>query len=73
MIWTTVKALLSSKKFIAALLAALVWLGGKVGLHVDTETLAGIVGPIVAYVLGQGIADHGKEAALIAGKSSEGN
>lgn len=70
MIWNTVKALLSSKKFVAAMIAALVWLGGKVGLHVDTETLAGIVGPIVAYVLGQGIADHGKEAALIASKPS---
>lgn len=66
MLWTTIKALLSSKKFIAALIAALVWLGGKVGLHVDSETMAGIVGPIVAYVLGQGIADHGKEAAQIA-------
>lgn len=70
MIWTTVKALLSSKKFIAALIAALVWLGGKVGLHVDSETMAGIVGPIVAYVLGQGIADHGKEAAQIAADAS---
>jgi hypothetical protein len=66
MIWTTIKALLSSKKFVAALIAALVWLGGKVGLHVDTETMAGIVGPIVAYVLGQGIADMGKETAKIA-------
>jgi hypothetical protein len=63
-IWTTLKALLSSKKFVAALIAALVWLGGKVGLHVDTETMAGIVGPIVAYVLGQGMADFGKEKAL---------
>jgi hypothetical protein len=66
MLWTTAKALLSSKKFVAALIAALVWLGGKVGLHVDSETMAGIIGPIVAYVLGQGIADHGKEAAQIA-------
>ena len=62
----TIKALLASKKFVAALIAALVWLGGKVGLHVDSETLAGIIGPIVAYVIGQGIADNGKEAALIA-------
>jgi hypothetical protein len=61
----TIKALLSSKKFVATLIAALVWFGGKVGLHVDTETLAGIVGPIVAYVLGQGLADSGKEAAQI--------
>lgn len=67
----TLKALLQSKKFIAAQIGALVWLGGKVGLSVDTETMAGIVGPIVAYVLGQGIADHGKEAALIASKPTE--
>lgn len=63
LVWNTVKALLSSKKFVAALIAALVWLTGKVGLSVDTETMAGIVGPIVAYVVGQGIADAGKEAA----------
>lgn len=70
MIWTTVKALFASKKFVAALIAALVWLGGKVGLHVDSETMAGIVGPIIAYVLGQGIADHGKEAAQIMSKAA---
>jgi hypothetical protein len=62
MLWNTLKALLGSKKFVAAMIAALVWLGGKVGLHVDTETMAGIVGPIVAYVLGQGMADFGKES-----------
>lgn len=67
----TVKALLSSKKFVAALIAALVWLGGKVGLSVDTETMAGIVGPIVAYVLGQGMADFGKEKAVLVEKASE--
>ncbi len=65
----TLKALLSSKKFVAALIGALVWLGGKVGLNVDTETMAGIVGPIAAYVLGQGIADSGKEAAQITADS----
>lgn len=60
----TLKALLSSKKFVAALIAALVWVAGKVGLDVDTETMAGIVGPVVAYVLGQGIADIGKAKAV---------
>jgi hypothetical protein len=68
-ILATIKALLSSKKFVAALIAALVWLGGKVGLHVDTETMAGIVGPIVMYVLGQGVADAGKTAAQITADS----
>jgi len=50
-----------------------VWLGGKVGLHADTETMAGIVGPIVAYVLGQGLADAGKEAAKLKSTEPTGN
>ncbi len=68
---STLKALLSSKKFVAALIAALVWIAGKVGLDVDTTTMAGIVGPISAYVLGQGIADSGKEAAQITADAKE--
>ena len=68
-LWDTVKALLGSKKFLAALIAAIVWVAGKAGLHASTEMVSGIVGPIVAYVLGQGIADHGKEAAKIAAAS----
>ncbi len=61
----TLKALLASKKFVAALIGALVWLGGKVGLDVDSTTMAGIVAPICAFVIGQGWADSGKEAAQI--------
>ncbi|TXH41013.1 MAG: hypothetical protein E6Q97_38415 [Desulfurellales bacterium] len=59
-----IKGLLSSKKFVAALLAAGVWALGKAGLHIDTETLAGIVTPLLTYIVGQGIADVGKPAAL---------
>lgn len=70
-LWETLKALLSSKKFVAAFIAALVWIGGKVGLHASTEVVAGIVGPIVAYVLGQGAADWGKEAAKLNAAKSE--
>jgi hypothetical protein len=33
--------------------------------------MAGIVGPIVAYVLGQGLADRGKEAAQITADAKE--
>lgn len=67
--WQTVKEILKSKKALVALVAAVVWLAGKFGAHLDSETLLGAVTPLWAYVLGQGIADHGKEAAKIeAGK-----
>lgn len=73
LLWETVKALLGSKKFVASMIAALVWVAGKVGLSVDTETMAGIVGPIVGYVLAQGIADNNKEAAKLQAGSASGN
>jgi hypothetical protein len=59
----TIKTLLTSKKFLVALAAALVWILGRFGLDLDKEELLGAVTPLWAYVLGQGIADHGKEAA----------
>lgn len=59
------KQLLSSKKAVATLVAVLVWVGGRFGLDVSAEDLAPIVALIAAYVVGQGIADHGKEAAKV--------
>jgi len=59
------KELLKSKKFIAMLVGVLTVLLGKVGLDLDEETLTKIVGLVAAYVLGQGIADHGKEQKKI--------
>ena len=59
------KQLLSSKKFVVALVACVVWLAGRIGFHVDAETLAGAITPLLTFVLGQGIADHGKAAATI--------
>ena len=64
-ILNAIKGLLSSKKGLAALVSALVWGIGKVGLDLPTEAVAGIVAPLMAFILGQGIADHGKEAAKI--------
>jgi hypothetical protein len=63
--WTTVKEMLKSKKALMALVSATVWIAGKAGLHLDNATLLGAVTPLWTYVLGQGIADHGKEAAKI--------
>lgn len=69
-----IKGILSSKKAFMAILSGVVWLVGKVGYDLDTEELAGAVGPLWMYILGQGIADHGKgkeEAKLAAEASPE--
>lgn len=58
------KELLGSKKAWAAAVAAIVGLlGKKVGL--DEDTITKVVGAIVAYILAQGVADLGKEAAKV--------
>lgn len=53
--------LLKSKKALTAIAAVIVALGGKIGWDVSTEELMPILTPLMAYIVGQGIADHGKE------------
>jgi len=69
-IWTAIQPvlaqLLTSKKALATGAAILVGLGEKIGLHLPLEATIAIVGSIGVYVLGQGWADSGKEAAKIA-------
>lgn len=62
--WSTVKELLKSKKFLVALVALVVWVAGRAGLDLDREELLGAVTPLWTYVLAQGVADHGKGKAL---------
>lgn len=69
--WSTVKTILTSKKALVAFVAAVVWVGGKLGLHLDNDALLGAVTPLWAFVIAQGVADHGKEAAKIAAKSAK--
>jgi len=57
----TIKQILASKKAVMALVAGIVWGVAKLGFQVDTETVAGIVSPLVAYILGQSYVDHAKE------------
>lgn len=59
---TVVRELLRSKKFVAVLISLTVWLGGYAGLDIDPLSLAPVFGTLIAYILGQGIADHGKGA-----------
>lgn len=57
--------LLSSKKFLTAIAGALA--GGllRLGFEVPIEDVMAILSPLVAAIVGQGIADHGKEKAKI--------
>lgn len=63
------KQLLTSKKFVAAavglLTVVLAFVLGKLGVSVPDEKLAEFIGILAVYLLGQGIADHGKEAAKV--------
>lgn len=53
-----------SKKVAATVVSILMTLfGSKLGL--DPDSLQNIVYALIAYVVGQGVADHGKEAAKV--------
>ncbi|MBM4346401.1 MAG: hypothetical protein FJ100_23745 [Deltaproteobacteria bacterium] len=52
---------LKSRKLVASVCAALlVVLNRKLGLGLDATDLATLAGLAAAYVIGQGVADHGK-------------
>lgn len=60
---------LSSKKAMAMGSALLVAAAARFGFHLDGATIITFLASVSAYVLGQGVADHGKEAALITAAS----
>jgi hypothetical protein len=57
--------LFTSKKFLAALTAIIVYVAGRFGFDVDTAVLDRIFAALLVYIGAQGIADHGKSAAQI--------
>lgn len=57
--------LFTSKKFLAALAAIVVYVAGRLGFDVDAVVLDRIVTALLVYVGAQGIADHGKSAAQV--------
>ena len=59
-----VKDLFSSKKFLVMLSGIVITVASKLGLNIDPNTLNQILAIIAAYIVGQGIADHGKEAVI---------
>lgn len=60
-----VRALFASKKFIAAIIGIVVAVGARYGLNLDPDLVREIVLILIAYILAQGVADHGKDAAKI--------
>ena len=65
--------LFQSKKALAAMAAVIVGLAAKLGFEISTDELLPILSPLMAYIVGQGIADHGKERAKVeAAQSSSG-
>ena len=57
--------LFTSKKFIAALAAVVIYVAGRFGFNVDPVTLDRIFAALLVYVGAQGVADVGKSAAAI--------
>ncbi|NRB12202.1 MAG: hypothetical protein HRU44_03105 [Candidatus Thalassarchaeum sp.] len=62
------KDMFASKKFLVAITAVLVSVGAKVGLNVGNDVLLPVVVLVASYIVGQGIADAGKEKAKIEGE-----
>jgi len=59
-----IKDLLSSKKFVASLVAMLTAVAIRLGMpEVQIEELIAIISPVLAYIGAQGFADLGKEKA----------
>lgn len=63
--WNAIKEMAGSKKFLAAVLSAVVWVAGRWGLKINAEELLPVVGPLWGYIFGQAAADWGKSAAKL--------
>ncbi len=64
--------LLKSKKFQAAVISLVVMILAEVGLELDPAALVVVVSPLIAYILGQGVADIGKEKVKETAKNGNG-
>ena len=62
---TALVDLFSSKKTLTAIATVIVGLLAHLGLHMTTADILPILSPLMAYIVGQGIADHGKERAKV--------
>ena len=66
--WSAVKGILSSRKALAMIVGVVASLVAKIGWDISSEELLTLVSPVIAYILAQGVADHGKEAKKVENK-----
>lgn len=66
-IWQVIKEAATSKKFIVTVAGVIAAAAMKINLELSTEAVATIIAPVIAYIIGQGWADSGKEAAKVEG------
>lgn len=64
-IFEVIKEGAGSKKFIATVAGAITAAALKIGMNLPVEDVATVLAPIVTYILAQGWADRGKEAAKV--------
>jgi len=65
-----VKGLLRSKKALAMIVGVIATVAGKLGWDIETDQLLLMVSPIIAYILGQSVADHGAQGSNSANAGS---
>ena len=64
-----IRDLFASKKFLVMLSSIVIYSASRFGLDVPPDACDKFLGLVAAWLVGQGVADHGKEAAkLSAGK-----
>ena len=61
--WKAIKAMFSSRKFLAAILSGIVWATGKFGAHLDADELIIVVAPLWGYIFGTSIEDVAAKTA----------
>ena len=71
--WKSIKPvlgqILSSKKALALIAGAIVWALAQAGVAANPSDVLPLLGFVASYMLGQGIADHGKERAKVIAES----
>lgn len=64
MIKKMIRDLLTSKKFVSSIAAMIAAALLRVGWDVPLETIMTVISPVIAYIIGQGFADIGKNANM---------
>lgn len=63
------KQILTSKKALVTLAAVIVWALAQAGVAVTPEQVLPLLGVLASFVVGQGLADIGKEAKKVEGET----